>query len=90
MQKNKRQVKSSKDRRSQAETKQVKQRQVKSSRDKARQNRNGLHAIVPSHPVCDMLYRDLTWKVGTQRTMPESQSTWTKRVGAQPKTKHNY
>ena len=31
-----------------------------------------------------MLYRDLTPSVGTQRAMPEAQSTWTKRVGAEP------
>ena len=35
-------------------------------------------------PFCDMLHRDLTLSVGTQRAMPEAQSTWTKRVGAEP------
>jgi len=34
-----------------------------------------------------MLYWDLTQSVGTPRAMPEAQSTWTKRVGAEPKTK---
>ena len=32
-----------------------------------------------------MLYRDSTLSVGIQRAMPEAQSTWTKRVGAEPK-----
>ena len=86
----KKQVKSSKDRTSQAKTRQVKQRQVKSNRDKPSPNRNGLRTIVPSHTVCDILYRDLTRNVETRRAMPEAQSTWTKRVGAMPKTKHNY
>ena len=30
-----------------------------------------------------MLYRDLTLSLGTQRAMPEAQSTWTKRAGAE-------
>ena len=37
-----------------------------------------------------MLYRDLTLSVGTQRAMPEAQSTWTKRVGAEPNQQNKH
>ena len=47
---------------------------------------NGSCTIVPNHLFCDMLYRDLTLSVGTQKAMPEARLTWTKRVGAEPKT----
>ena len=56
---------------------------------------NGLRTIaprtkqfgVPNHYFCDMLYMDLTLSMGTKRAMLEARSTWTKRVGAEPKTK---
>jgi len=37
-----------------------------------------------------MLYRDLTLSVGTQSAMPETQSTWTKRVGADPNQRNKH
>ena len=37
-----------------------------------------------------MLYSDLTLSVGTQRAMPEAHSTWTKRVGAEPKQQNKH
>ena len=49
--------------------------QVKSSKDKTSQN--------------NVLYRDLTLSAVTQRAMPEAQSTWTKRVGPEPKKHTN-
>ena len=42
------------------------------------------------YPFSDMLYRDLTLSVGTQRAMPEAQSTWTKRVGAEPNQQNKH
>ena len=34
--------------------------------------------------------QDLTRKVGTPRAMPEAQSTWTKRVGAEPNQQNKH
>ena len=38
----------------------------------------------------DLLYRDLTLSVGTQRAMPEAQSTWTKGIGAESNQQNEY
>ena len=57
--------------------------------DKVREP-NGSRTIVPNHLFSDMLYRDLTLSVGTQRAMPEAQSTWTKRVGAEPNQQNKH
>ena len=38
----------------------------------------------------DMLYRGLTLSVGTQRAMPEAQSTWTKGIGAESNQQYKH
>ena len=38
-----------------------------------RREPNGSRTITPNHPFCEMLYRDLTLSVGTQRAMPKAQ-----------------
>ena len=55
-----------------------------------RQEPNGSHTIAPNHLFCDMLYKDLTLCVETQRAMPEAKSTWTKRVGAEPNQQNKH
>ena len=65
-----------------------------------RQEPNGLHTITPRNkrfayhrakpPVLQYVVRELTLSVGTQMAMPEAQSTWTKRVGAEPKQQNKH
>ena len=41
-------------------------------------------------PVLRYVVQELTLSMGTQRAMPEAQSTWTKRVGAEPKQQNKH